>query len=81
MKVSDERILTTHAGSLPRTTALTDLLIRREQGKPFDRAEFDREVDRALDASQSASSLPAASTLATTARCRGSDFPPTWPSA
>ena len=49
MKVSDERILTTHAGSLPRTTALTDLLIRREQGKPFDRAEFDREVDRALD--------------------------------
>ena len=49
MKVSDERILTTHAGSLPRTTALTDLLIRREQGKPFDQAEFDREVDRALD--------------------------------
>ena len=49
MKASDERILTTHAGSLPRTTALTDLLIRREQGKPFDQAEFDREVDRALD--------------------------------
>ena len=49
MKVSDERILTTHAGSLPRTTALTDLLIRREQGKPFDQAEFDREADRALD--------------------------------
>ena len=49
MKVSDERILTTHAGSLPRTTALTDLLIRREQGKPFEQAEFDREVDRALD--------------------------------
>ena len=49
MKASDERILTTHAGSLPRTTALTDLLIRREQGKPFEQAEFDREVDRALD--------------------------------
>ena len=49
MKASDERILTTHAGSLPRTAALTDLLIRREQGKPFDQAEFDREVDRALD--------------------------------
>ena len=49
MKASDERILTTHAGSLPRTTALTDLLVRREQGKPFDQAEFDREADRALD--------------------------------
>ena len=49
MKTSDERILTTHAGSLPRTQALTDLLIRREQGRPFDAAAFDREVDRALD--------------------------------
>lgn len=49
MRTSDERILTTHAGSLPRTAALTDLLIRREQGKPFDQAAFDREVDRALD--------------------------------
>ena len=49
MQISDERILTTHAGSLPRTPALTDLLIRREQGKPFDQADFDREVDRALD--------------------------------
>ena len=49
MKASDERILTTHAGSLPRTGALTDLLLRREQRKPFDPAVFDREVDRALD--------------------------------
>ena len=49
MRTSDERILTTHAGSLPRTQALTDLLIRREQGRPFDAAAFDREVDRALD--------------------------------
>ena len=49
MNTSDERILTTHAGSLPRTSALTDLLIRREQKKLFDQAAFDREVDRALD--------------------------------
>ena len=49
MKTSDERILTTHAGSLPRTQALTDLLVRREQVKPVDAAAFDREVDRALD--------------------------------
>ncbi len=49
MKTSDERILTTHTGSLPRTAALTDLLLRREQRKSFDPAAFDQEVDRALD--------------------------------
>ena len=49
MKTSDERILTTHTGSLPRTPALTDLLLRREQGKAHDREAFEREVDRALD--------------------------------
>ena len=31
MRNSDERILTTHVGSLPRARALTDLLIQREQ--------------------------------------------------
>lgn len=49
MKISDERILTTHAGSLPRTQTLTDLLVRREQRKPYDQAAFEREIDRALD--------------------------------
>ena len=33
MKHSDERMLTTHAGSLPRTQALSDLLVAREQGR------------------------------------------------
>ena len=32
MKHSDERILTTHVGSLPRNPLLTDLLIRDEAG-------------------------------------------------
>lgn len=49
MNSSNERILTTHAGSLPRTAALTDLLVRREQRKPFDPVALDREIDRALD--------------------------------
>ena len=33
MQKSDERILTTHVGSLPRNPELTDLLIDQEQGK------------------------------------------------
>ena len=49
MKHSDERILTTHAGSLPRTQALTKLLIAREQGREFDAEDMTREARRALD--------------------------------
>ena len=37
-----DRILTTHVGSLPRSQAVVDLLFKREQGEPYDRAEFDR---------------------------------------
>ncbi len=49
MKQSDERILTTHTGSLPRTEALTKLLVAREQGRDFDPADLDREARVALD--------------------------------
>jgi 5-methyltetrahydropteroyltriglutamate--homocysteine methyltransferase len=38
MHHSDERILTTHVGSLPRPRALTDLLLRRENGETIDEA-------------------------------------------
>lgn len=36
MKASDDRILTTHSGSLPRPAALTDLYSRRSQGESVD---------------------------------------------
>ncbi len=36
MKRSDQRILTTHVGSLPRAPALNDLLVRQERGEPVD---------------------------------------------
>ncbi|GAA4674950.1 uroporphyrinogen decarboxylase/cobalamine-independent methonine synthase family protein [Frondihabitans cladoniiphilus] len=49
MKQSTDRILTTHTGSLPRTPALTKLLVARERGRDYDRADFDREARRALD--------------------------------
>ena len=42
MKLSTDRILTTHVGSLPRPQAVVDMLFRREQEEAYDRAEFDR---------------------------------------
>jgi 5-methyltetrahydropteroyltriglutamate--homocysteine methyltransferase len=42
VKLSTNRILTTHVGSLPRAQTVVDLLFKREQGEPFDRIEFDR---------------------------------------
>ena len=38
MRRSDERILTTHVGSLPRSAELSDLLIRDEAGEAIDKA-------------------------------------------
>lgn len=48
MKRSEDRILTTHVGSLPRSRALSDLLIRQERGEPIDRAKLGRECQTAV---------------------------------
>jgi 5-methyltetrahydropteroyltriglutamate--homocysteine methyltransferase len=40
---SQDRILTTHVGSLPRNAILTDLLIRDEAGETIDKAELARQ--------------------------------------
>ncbi len=48
MKLSTDRILTTHVGSLPRPRAVAELLVRRDQGQPYDRAELDRAVRQAV---------------------------------
>lgn len=45
---SRDRILTTHVGSLPRSMALTDLLIRRENGEAIDTAALSQEMDRSV---------------------------------
>src|SRR5437868_11350393 len=42
MRWSDERILTTHTGSLPRPPELTRLYVRRARGGEVDSAELDR---------------------------------------
>src|ERR1700721_1675491 len=49
MKTSTDRILTTHTGSLPRSKALSAMLVKREQRKPYDTAAFEVELERNLD--------------------------------
>ncbi len=48
MIFSKDRILTTHVGSLPRNDKLSDLLVRQEERKPYDPAEMNAELDRAV---------------------------------
>jgi 5-methyltetrahydropteroyltriglutamate--homocysteine methyltransferase len=48
MHRSNNRILTTHVGSLPRPPALRDLLIRYERGESIDMAEFQRQIEAAV---------------------------------
>jgi 5-methyltetrahydropteroyltriglutamate--homocysteine methyltransferase len=45
---SEDRILTTHTGSLPRPAALTSLYVRRSRGEAIDAAELDREGKAAV---------------------------------
>jgi 5-methyltetrahydropteroyltriglutamate--homocysteine methyltransferase len=40
MQRSTERILTTHAGSLPRPDDLRDMLVAKDEGQPYDQARF-----------------------------------------
>jgi len=47
---SDDRILTTHVGSLPRNPALRELLIRQDRGEAVDAAALEGEIDAAVAA-------------------------------
>ena len=72
---SNERILTTHAGSLPRPALIRELLTARKDGKIAEPARLDAElpaavrevvakqIDWASTASMTASSARSASTL------------------
>lgn len=48
MIVSQDRILTTHVGSLPRSETLSELLILREEGEAVDPEQLAAEMDRAV---------------------------------
>ena len=49
MKLSTDRILTTHTGSLPRPQPLIDLVLRKEKGDAIDAAGFETQVAKAVD--------------------------------
>jgi 5-methyltetrahydropteroyltriglutamate--homocysteine methyltransferase len=48
MRKSEDRILTTHVGSIPRPPALRDLLVRRERGERVEPAALARETEAAV---------------------------------
>jgi len=48
MKTSQDRILTTHVGSLPRPLELRQLLVAKDKGEPYDRAELERQTRDAV---------------------------------
>ena len=48
MKTSQDRILTTHVGSLPRPPELRQLLVAKDKGEPYDRAELERQTRDAV---------------------------------
>ena len=48
MKTSQDRILTTHVGSLPRPPGLREMLVRKDKGEPYDKAELDRATKQAV---------------------------------
>ncbi len=49
MKISSDRILTTHTGSLPRPKPLVDLILDREKDGAIDAKVFDAETEKAVD--------------------------------
>ncbi len=50
MRLSVDRILTTHVGSMPRPQALVDMLLKKDHGEAYDPAEYDRTIAEAVTA-------------------------------
>jgi len=48
VKTSNERILTTHVGSMPRPQYVVDQLFAQDKGEAYDEAEFDAVMTRAV---------------------------------
>src|SRR5262245_20552503 len=48
MQRSTERILTTHAGSLPRPDDLWDMIMAKDAGQPYEQEAFDTRVRSAV---------------------------------
>jgi 5-methyltetrahydropteroyltriglutamate--homocysteine methyltransferase len=50
MRLSTDRILTTHVGSMPRPQALVNVLLRKDHGEAYDPAEYAKTIHDAVDA-------------------------------
>jgi len=50
MRLSTDRILTTHVGSLPRPQEVVDLLFAQDKGEAYDPSQFDAAMSRAVSA-------------------------------
>src|SRR5713101_1930708 len=48
MRRSEDRILVTHVGSIPRNPTLRDLLVRQDHGDPVDEGELERAAEGAV---------------------------------
>jgi 5-methyltetrahydropteroyltriglutamate--homocysteine methyltransferase len=48
MKISNERTLTTHVGSLPRSKAVTDLVFAKENNETVNEETFNDTIKKAL---------------------------------
>lgn len=48
MKLSTDRFLTTHVGSLPRPPGIVDFLMKKEKGEPYDAAAYDAALRAAV---------------------------------
>jgi 5-methyltetrahydropteroyltriglutamate--homocysteine methyltransferase len=48
MRLSTDRILTTHVGSMPRPQALVDVLLKKDHGEAYDQAEYDSTIQDAV---------------------------------
>jgi 5-methyltetrahydropteroyltriglutamate--homocysteine methyltransferase len=48
MKLSQERILTTHVGSMPRSQAVVDMLFAEDRGDPLERTAYDATMQQAV---------------------------------
>jgi 5-methyltetrahydropteroyltriglutamate--homocysteine methyltransferase len=48
MLYSTDRILTTHAGSLPRPPDLRDMVLAKANGEPYDPTELDERLKSAV---------------------------------
>ena len=44
MHYNQDRILTTHVGSLPRPASVEDLLAKMEHGEAYDEAALEKEI-------------------------------------